>query len=261
MARGRDLGSYRAVDAARLALAAGSAAAAGFVNAIAGGGTLITFPALVACGMPPLVANVTSSLALCPGYFGAAVAQRRDLGGQHSRMRRVLPAAALGGLAGAALLLASGEAVFVRVVPFLLVIAAVLLLAQDRLRARLVGREQHHAEGWAVPPIALAAIYGGYFGAGMSVIVLAALAIVIDDTFVRLNALKQAIAFAVSSTSAVAFALSGDVDWPVAGVMGMAALAGGALGGALASRVPPQLLRWLVVAFAIAMAVVYFARL
>jgi uncharacterized membrane protein YfcA len=249
------------VDAAHLALVAAAGVAAGLVNAIAGGGSLITFPTLIACGVPALVANVTNTVALCPGYLGATFAQRRDLVGQRGRAARVLPSAALGGIAGALLLRATGEAVFEVLVPFLLVFASVLVLAQDRIRARLAARRRGHAELWAVPPVALASIYGGYFGAGMSVIVLAALAIVIDDALVRLNALKQAVALAANATAAIAFAIVGGVDWTVAAVMAAASLVGGVLGGAVASRVSQQLLRGLVVVIALAVAGYYFARL
>ena len=248
------------MDVAHLALVAAAAMAAGFVNAIAGGGSLVTFPALVACGVPALTANVTNTVALCPGYLGATAAQRRDLTSQGRRAWLVLPAAALGGVAGALLLLATGEAAFEHVVPFLLVFAAVLLAVQDPVRRWIATRSRRRSEAWAIAPVALTAVYGGYFGAGMSVIILAALAIVLDDTLVRVNALKQAVALAVNVTAAIVFAIVGDVQWVAAGVMAVAALAGGMLGGALASRVPPRLLRVLVIAIALVVAAIYFAR-
>jgi uncharacterized membrane protein YfcA len=248
------------MDPAHLALVAAAAVAAGFVNAIAGGGSLVTFPALVACGVPALVANVTNTVALCPGYLGATWTQRRELAGQGRRALLVLPVAAVGGVAGGLLLLATGVAAFEHVVPFLLVFAAVLLAIQDPLRRWITARSRGRSEAWALAPVALAAVYGGYFGAGMSVIVLAALAIVLDDTLVRVNALKQSVALAVNASAAVVFAIVGDVQWLAAGVMAVAALAGGMLGGALASRVPPRLLRVLVVGLALAVAAVYFAR-
>jgi uncharacterized membrane protein YfcA len=248
------------VDSAHLALVAAAAVVGGFVNAIAGGGSLITFPTLVACGVPPLVANVTNTVALCPGYFGATIAQRRELAGQRARLVHVLPAAIIGGGAGALLLVLTGGAVFQRLVPFLLVFAAALIAAQGRLRAWLARRSHRRHPRWAAVPIAGVAVYGGYFGAGVSVIVLAALAIVIDDSLVRLNALKQAIALANNLTAAVVFAILSDVHWLAAAVMAGGAIGGGALGGALASRVPAPILRWLVVAFALAAAAIYFVR-
>lgn len=249
------------MDAAGFALAAAAAAAAGFANAIAGGGTLITFPALLACGLPPVVANVTNTVALCPGYLGATLAQRRELAGQRARAARLLPVAAAGGVGGALLLLATGEAGFSVAVPFLLVFAALLIALQDRLRAWVIGHRHPRPEGWAVAPVAAAAVYGGYFGAGMSVIVLASLAVMLEDTLVRVNALKQGVALAVNVAAAIVFAVAGHVAWWIALVMAVAALAGGAIGGAVASRVPVKLLRAVIVVVGLAVAAIYFSRL
>jgi len=244
-----------------MALVGGAAFAAGIVNAIAGGGSLITFPALVAVGLSPVVASLTNTVAMCPGYLGAAIAQRRDLIGQRARMVQVLPFAALGGIAGALLLLYTDESAFEVVVPFLILFAAGLLAMQERLRSWLLASVKgKHSEGWAVVPVSLAAIYGGYFGAGMGVMVLAALAVVLADSLVRINALKQAVSLAVNVAAAGVFLVSGRVDWPIAGVMLVGALAGGALGGAIASKIPSSVLRWLVITLAVAVAIAYFVQ-
>ncbi|HEU4727619.1 MAG TPA: sulfite exporter TauE/SafE family protein [Kofleriaceae bacterium] len=249
------------IELSRYALAAGAALVGGAVNAIAGGGSLITFPALVAGGLPAVAANVTNTVALCPGYLGATLAQRRDLVGQRGRALLLLPAAAAGGVAGAILLLHTGEAVFRAIVPYLILLAAAALVVQDRLRRWLMARGGGgHAEAWAIAPIALAAVYGGYFGAGMGVMLLAALGIVLSDSLIRLNALKQAISLTVNFPAALWFAFSGRVDWPIAGVMFAASLGGGALGGLLASRIPPGLLRWTVVVLAVIVAIAYLVR-
>jgi len=245
-----------------------AAVAAGAVNALAGGGTLITFPTLVALGVPTVAANVTNTVALCPGYLGGTLAQSRDLRGQRRRLWRVLPAAVLGGVAGGILLLATGERVFRALVPFLILLASGLLAAQEPLRRRLARRTDRPdrtasagaSERWAAVPVGLAAIYGGYFGAGLSVIVLAVLALVLDDTLTRLNALKQGIAFGVNVAAAVFFVFSGMVVWPVAAVMAAGALIGGALGGRLAGRVRPEALRWIVVAIGVVLAAIYLVR-
>lgn len=236
------------------ALVAGAALLAGVVNAIAGGGSLLSFPALVAVGVPSVIASLTNTVAMCPGYLGATLAQRRDLSGQGSRALALLPAAAAGGAGGALLLLATGEAAFEVVVPFLLGFAALLLALQDRVK-----KLARHRRGvaWAVVPVTLAAIYGGYFGAGMGVIVLAALAVVLDDDLIRVNALKQTISLAVNVAGAIVFVASGKVDWSYTIAIAPAALVGGAIGGRLASRVPPNVLRWTVVAVAIGVAVRY----
>lgn len=244
-----------------MALVGGAAFAAGIVNAIAGGGSLITFPALVAVGLPSVTASLTNTVAMCPGYLGATLAQHRDLAGQRGRMWRVLPWGALGGIAGALLLLYTDEAAFDVVVPFLILFAAALLAFQDRLRGWLVGRQRDaHGEGWAAVPVALSAVYGGYFGAGMGVMVLAGLAVVLADSLTRINALKQSVSLAVNVAAAGVFLVSGRVDWPIAGVMLACALAGGALGGMIASKIPANVLRWLVVTLAVGVAIAYFVQ-
>ena len=234
--------------------------AGGIVNAIAGGGSLLTFPALVASGVPSVVASLTNTVAMCPGYVGGTWAQRRDLAGQRKRALAILPGAALGGVAGALLLLHTGEAAFDVIVPFLLLFAAVLLGLQPKLRSWLAGK---HAGGavFATIAVALAAVYGGYFGAGLGVIVLAALAVVFDDNLVRLNALKQSISLAVNVAAAIVFLWSGRVDWLAALVMAIGSLAGGVVGGTLASRIPAGVLRVAVVVIALAVAAYYFAKL
>jgi len=248
-------------EPAGYALAAGAALLAGAVNAIAGGGSLITFPALVAGGLSAVTASVTNTIAMCPGYLGATLAQRRDLTGQRRRMAILLPAGALGGVAGAALLLHTGEAAFKQVVPYLILFAALLLAIQDPLRRWLLARAPGgHAEAWAALPIGLAAIYGGYFGAGLGVMLLAALAVVVGDSLTRLNAIKQAVSLAVNVAAAGVFVFSDQVDWPVAGVMLVASLAGGVLGGLVASRIPPAVLRWTVVTLAVVVAAIYLVR-
>lgn len=246
-------------------LAALAAMAAGAINALAGGGTLITFPTLLALGIPPVVANVTSTVALCPGYFGATLAQLKDIRSQSQRLWLVLPAALVGGILGGVLLLHTEEKVFQALVPFLILLAALLLAIQTPLRAWLNRRLQaHSAQGipvvWAIPLILLAAVYGGYFGAGLSVIVLAALALILDDSLTRLNALKQAVAFGVNIAAAGFFLFSGKVVWSLAFVMAIGALAGGVLGGKLASNVNPNTLRWLIVSIGIMVAVIYWIK-
>jgi len=245
-----------------LVYVAAAAIAAGAINAVAGGGSLITFPTLVAVGLPPVTASITNTVALCPGYLGATLAQRRDLAGQGKRAAVLLPVGALGGVAGAFLLLHTDEGAFDVAVPFLLLFAALLVGAQDKIRSLLFGREHaHHAEGWAILPVALAGIYGGYFGAGMGVMILAALGIVLADRLLRINALKQCISLFVNVAAASVFVFSGRIDWPVAGVMFVSALAGGLIGGKLAAKLPANWLRWLVVVLGVALSIVYFARL
>ena len=267
-----------------------AAVAAGAINALAGGGTLITFPALTAMGIPAVVANVTNTVALLPGYLGATFAQKEEVLSQRRRLWFLLPAAALGGLVGGWLLLRTDEKLFRQLVPFLILLASLLLAVQEPLKrwmgrratakTRGSGGEQKgedplpnplpkgegvfspasSSEAWAAVPVFFAAIYGGYFGAGLSVIVLAVLALVIDDTLTRLNGLKQLVGFMTNLTAALFFVFSGRVIWSVAAVMAVGALIGGALGGRLAGQVPPATLRRVVVVIGIAVAIIYFIR-
>lgn len=248
-------------DLWRFGLAAGAALAAGAINAVAGGGSLLTFPALVAGGMPVVTASLTNTVAMCSGYVGATYAQRRDLVGQRPRLKLLAPASAIGGALGALLLLHTGDAAFSTVVPYLILFAALMLAVQNRLRAWLVSRgRKAQSEAWTLLPIGLVAVYGGYFGAGIGVMMLAAFTVVLGDTLTRLNALKHTIALAINATAAVVFMASGQVDWPIVSVMFVASLAGGAIGGAFASKIPPAVLRWSVVAAATVVATIYLVR-
>lgn len=239
-----------------------AALSAGAVNAIAGGGSLITFPVLLAAGLPAVTASMTNTVAMCPGYFGATLAQRRDLVGQGGRALRLVPLSLAGSLVGAWILLHTSERAFQTIVPFLLVFAAGLLAAQGKLRSYIA----HHTGGKhsvvvAALPVGLAAIYGAYFGAGMGVIILAIIAVVVDDTLLRANALKQLMSLIINTCAAIVFLFSGTVDWTVALVIAIASLAGGLIGGKLARRIPERLLRGVAIAIALGVAAVYFAKL
>jgi uncharacterized membrane protein YfcA len=247
-------------------IAAGLAAvAAGLVNALAGGGTLITFPMLTFLGLPSIEANITSTVALCPGYLGGTLAQLKDMHGQKKRLRLFLGAGIIGGVLGGVLLLHSSERLFRAMVPFLILLASGLLAAQSWIRAWLIGRVSRSAmvprlEIVASLLVCAAAIYVGYFGAGLSVIMLAVLGLTIDDSLTRLNACKQAIAFAVNSAVAVFFIFSHRIVWPMAVVMAIGSLIGGALGGRLAGHIRSETLRWAVVSIGIIVGIAYLIR-
>jgi uncharacterized membrane protein YfcA len=248
-----------------LALVGLAAVAGGAVNALAGGGTLITFPTLVAVGVPAVSANVTNTVALSPGYLGGTYGQREDLDGQGRRLRLLAPAAVVGGLVGGILLLATGEELFRDLVPFLILGASGLLAVQERIRAwigrRLVPRSgSDPGEVWVVLPAFAASVYGGYFGAGLGVILLAVLGLVVEDTLTRINALKQALSFLVNVTAAAFFVFSGRVVWSAALVMAVGALLGGSIGGRLAGRLPAHVLRGVVVVIGLIVGVVYLVR-
>lgn len=242
-----------------------AAVVAGAVNALAGGGTLITFPVLTALGVPALAANITNTVALCPGHVGATLAQRESLRGQGLRLRAILPASVVGGLLGGVLLLLTGEKAFRDVVPFLLLTASALLAMQDRVRAWLLARAERLGqtgghEGLAPLVVGVAAVYGGYFGAGLGVVLLAGMGAVIDDTLPRLNAMKTLISLVVNVAAAVFFLFSNQIVWSAAAVMAIGALAGGALGGHLVTRVNATALRRVIIAIGVVLAIVYLLR-
>jgi uncharacterized membrane protein YfcA len=246
-----------------LVIAGAAAVAAGVVNAIAGGGTLISFPVLTALGVPSVHANATNTVSLCPGYIGGTFAQRRDLAGQRAGIAPKLVASAIGGLAGSILLVVTSEAVFRSVVPFLILGATLLLAFQDRLRRALFLHRtpgaRHHVIAEIVA-IGLAAVYGGYFGAGLGIVVVAVLGLFSDLAFNRLNAVKQLISFTVNIFAAGFLVFSGKVVWGYVAVMAPAALAGGNLGGRLAGVLKPILLRRFVVVLGLVVSAVYFAK-
>ncbi|BBH39281.1 hypothetical protein myaer102_18110 [Microcystis viridis NIES-102] len=241
-----------------------AAVAAGLINALAGGGSLITFPTLMAVGIPPVMANVTNTVALCPGYLGATLAQKKDLHGQQKRIQLLLPSAVIGGIIGGILLLNSSDQVFDRLIPFLILLAAALLAFQDTLRSWLQRRQGDKKgnipEIWAFLPIALASIYGGYFGAGLGVIELAILGLFLKDNLTRLNALKQLLSLVVNVAASWFFLFSNQVYWSAAIVVAIGSLIGGLLGGKLARIISPSYLRWTVVILSIITATVYFLR-
>jgi len=242
-----------------------AAVAAGIVNALAGGGTLITFPTLLAVGVPPIVANLTNTVALCPGFAGGIFAQAKDLHGQRRRFWTFLSVSAVGGVAGSLLLLHTGEHAFQALVPFLILFASGLLAIQGVVRIWLQQRSKKlevrsKPEALAIVLVGLAAVYGGYFGVAMSVVVLMLLGWIINESLTRLNAVKQVVAFGANGAAAVIFLFSGRVLWMVVFVMAGGALMGGILGGHLAGRIKPETLRWTVVSIGLVLSMIYFMR-
>lgn len=242
-------------------LAAAAAVAAGLINAVAGGGTLITFPTLVALGLPAVSSNITNTVALCPGYFGGTYAQRKDLAVQRKRLPAIIAAAAVGGIIGSTLLVSSSEKLFRALVPFLLIGACLLLALGDRIKAALPPRPAAAAVVDERSPLSvigsvfLIGIYAGYFGAGMGIIALAVLSIALTDSMVRINALKQLVAFTANIVAACFFVFSGKVEFSLVAVMAPASLIGGSLGGRLVRHLDPRVLRGIVIAIGLAVAI------
>ncbi len=225
---------------------------AGGVNALAGGGSLITFPSLIAVGLPSVDANVTNSVAVFPGYVSSVLGSRADLAGQGRRLRAIVPASLVGGVGGCALLLLTPARAFEVIVPFLVLAAAATLAFQDRLRG-LVGHPR------ALPPrrravalqvvVFVGAIYGGYFGAALGVMYVAALALVLDESLNRINALKNVLSAVVGLVTLVVFAIFAPVQWGAALTLAPATVVGGYVGARLARRLPARVLRIVIVTF------------
>jgi hypothetical protein len=236
-------------------LAAGLAA--GTVNVVVGSGSLITFPTLLALGYPPVLANVSNTVGLAPGNASAVVAYRRELRGQRGRLVRLGSASLLGALLGAALLLALPHSVFKAAVPGLIALASVLMALQPRIRAGLETRHHHRTHGGAalVLGVFLTGIYGGYFGAAQGVVLIALLAIFIDDDLQRLNGTKNALALTSNAVAALFFIATTHIAWSVAGLIAAGSVIGGQLGGRYGRRIPAAILRGVIVVVGIGVAV------
>ncbi|MEH0986355.1 sulfite exporter TauE/SafE family protein [Micromonospora sp. CPCC 205556] len=234
---------------AALLLAAGLAA--GTVNAVAGGGSLITFPALIAVGLPPVPANVTNSVSVCPGYLASVAGSRADLPPAR-RLATLVPTTIVGTVLGCLLLLATPARAFELVVPFLVLGATAVLAFQDPLR-RLVGHPRDLSPRRRTVSVqamvAVGAVYGGYFGAALGVMLVAGLALVLDATLARVSAVKNLLSAVVGLTTVTVFALFGPVNWAAVAVVAPATLVGGYAGARLVRRLPPVVLRTLIVVF------------
>lgn len=232
-----------------LAVVALVALAAGGVNAVAGGGSLLLFPALVATGLGPLAANVTNSVALWPGYAGAVAGLHEELRTQRAHALALSGTALAGGAAGAGLLLVTGEGAFEAVVPVLVLAASGLLALQPQVARRVSRLRGTGRRGPAVLLHALvlaAGVYGGYFGALLGVVLLAVLGVLLGGALPALAALRSLLSLVVSTVALVAFALLGPVEWAAVAVGAPAALLGGWAGARLLRRLPGDVVRWAV---------------
>lgn len=244
-----------AVEAGGLGVAA---FVAGAVNAVAGGGSLISFPALLAAGYPSITANVTNTVAIWPGTVGGSLAYRPELRGQRSRIVVLGVTSVIGALLGSAILLSSSQSLFDEIVPFLILFACALLALQPRI-ARWVQRHRS-ADSSSDHPRALigaqlvAAIYGAYFGAGLGIMMLASLGIFLPDALQRLNALKGLLALIINGIAVLLFAAFGPVAWPAALLMAVTSWAGGFLGVRVARRLSGSTLRAIVLVFGVIVA-------
>jgi uncharacterized membrane protein YfcA len=230
---------------------------AGAVNSIAGGGTLLSFPALLLLGFPALTANVTNTIGLLPGYAGGSVAYRAELNVQRDRVRFLAPISIVGAVVGAVLLTRTSNHVFAAIVPWLILAACALLLIQPFVTSRVAmhrsEHEQHRSPVLAVAQF-LSGVYGAFFGAGLGVMMLAVLGLFIRDDLQRINALKGMMQLIINVVAAIYFAFFGPVSWLAVLVMIPTSAAGGFIGVALARRLSPAVLRGVVVVFGVAFA-------
>jgi uncharacterized membrane protein YfcA len=251
------------VSAADLLIAAGVALLAGVINSIAGGGSLLLFPTLVALGLPPVAANVTNSVAQWPGYLGGVAGFRAEYAGQRGRLIRFGVVAVLGGTTGSVLLLTTPSEAFDVVVPVLVLLASLLLAVQPLLTRRLKGEEGDRGTRpdpvWLYTALFLATVYGGYFGGALGVILVGVLGIGLHRLKLA-NALKSALSAITATVTLVVFGFFGPIDWLVIAVAAPASLVGGFLGARIATRIPSTPLRVFIVAFGVAVSVYLFVR-
>ncbi len=223
--------------------------AAGTINTVVGSGTLITFPTLLAFGVPPVTANVSNTVGLVPGSMSGVVGYRRELVGQRSRLLRLGSASLLGGIAGALLLLVLPSSAFDAIVPVLILLGVLLVLLGPRIQRAVASRAESrggipdHGVWWVWPAVAAAGVYGGYFGAAQGVLLMAILGIGVVDSMQRHTATKNVLALLVNTIAAVVFVAVADIDWAVAGLIALGSVMGGQLGATVGRRLSPNLLR------------------
>jgi uncharacterized protein len=225
--------------------------AAGTINTVVGSGTLVTFPMLLAVGYPPVLANVSNTVGLVPGSVSGAIGYRAELRGQRPRLLRLGTASAAGAVLGATALLVLPADAFHAVVPVLIALACVLVVVQPRLSVALARRGRSGTEHGG-PGLYLAVlgtgVYGGYFGAAQGVLLIAVMGLLLDETLQRVNAAKNVLAGLVNAVAAVVFIAVTDVAWEAAGLIALGSVVGGQVGAYFGRRVPPPVLRGIVVA-------------
>jgi uncharacterized protein len=227
--------------------------AAGTINTVVGSGTLITFPTLLAFGIPPVTANVSNTIGLVPGSISGAIGYRRELVGQRSRVLRLSVASLVGGLTGAVLLLVLPDDAFAAIVPVLILLGCVLVVLQPRISAWVAARHDaagglpHHGAWWVWPGVLLTGVYGGYFGAAQGVLLMAVLGIGVDESLQRLNAVKNVLAAIVNGIAGLLFIAVAEVDWRVVALIAVGSVVGAQVGATVGRRLPGGVLRVVIV--------------
>ena len=239
---------------------------AGLMNAIAGGGTLVTFPALISIGLPPIIANATSTVALLPATLGSTVGYRKRIQHISSWLKVFVPVSLVGGLIGGILLVQTPSRMFDAMVPFLILFATILFMAHSSF-VRFLGTQSihhtQHSKKWLYGSMAFqfaVAVYGGYFGAGIGILMLASLGILGFEDVHEMNTLKVILGFLINVVAAVYFVFSGLVSWPDAFIMACGTIVGGYSGAHFAQRVPQHAVRTAITAIGLIISAVMFYR-
>lgn len=252
-------------DIASFALAFAAAFLAGAINSVAGGGTLITFPTLVWLGLPSIVANATNTAAIWPGSLGGAWGYRKELMSSPLRLKLLAIPSLAGGVAGALLLHLTPERTFDAIVPFLLLFATVLFLAQQPIQKLIYkeGAAPHESTAWLAGAMGfqlLVGIYGGYFGAGMGILMLAALSLLGLHDIHQMNGLKNFFGFGINLIAAIYFMSVGLVNWPYVAVMAVGATLGGNVGAGIARKMGRSAVRAIVISIGFGIAIWMFVK-
>ncbi len=253
------------VSLVRGALIVAAGVASGFINAIVGSGSLISFPALVGSGFERLAANIANNIGQFPGSMSAVYGFRRELVGQSARIRRLVPASFVGSITGALLLLKFPGS-FKKVVPILILVGVALVLAAPTVQARVKARRleaggdgaadgEDHINLAAIFGVLAAGVYGGYFGAGQGVILVGVLGMAISDELVRINALKNVLAMIVNGIAGVVFIIRGDIPWLGAALIGVGAVVGAQIGARVGRKIPATVLRRVIGVVGVAVAI------
>lgn len=251
-------------DLGHLALLLVAAFTAGALNAVAGGGSFLTLPALVFTGVPPVVANATGTVALLPGYMAGAWGFKDDMQSPPGlSMKQVVLLSLIGGSAGAALLLFTPDATFRKVVPWLLLAATAMFAFGPQLRAWAAGKNAAHAApsvAKAAIGMLIVAIYGGYFNGGLGILLLALFGLLGQTSLNAMNGMKNLVSALLTAIAVAIYAVGGIVQWQQAIIMMVAATLGGYLGARVARKIPAHILRWGIVATGLVMAALFFAK-
>lgn len=251
-------------DLGHLALLLVAAFTAGALNAVAGGGSFLTLPALVFTGVPPVVANATGTVALLPGYMAGAWGFKDDMQSPPGlSMKQVVALSLVGGSVGAALLLFTPDATFRKVVPWLLLAATAMFAFGPQLRAWAAGKNAAHAApsvAKAAIGMLIVAIYGGYFNGGLGILLLALFGLLGQTSLNAMNGMKNLVSALLTAIAVAIYAVGGIVQWQQAIIMMVAATLGGYLGARVARKIPAHILRWGIVATGLVMAALFFAK-